>query len=1318
MPPAKKKGSKGRSGRRTGSASANNNSSSKSKATTEKETTINEVPAEDTKVDSIAQADEQQEVATQLDQHSSNSNDINSFEQKAELSDIQENSNHIKVDEKTPNTEDERSDQPYTPETNANSAQYDSDKTETNDESSNTHEYDNGANTPSPKSIPSTPSRRRTWGRPGSVSSPLAQAVQNDTSEDTNSVKESLNLDNPSNDQQSALADHEKDEDSNKSQADDGEKEDDATIQSGDHVQDDDHQFIEDVGEEQKTVAESSSINEQDEVAHETHNGVPNGTSNATDESSVDNESELDDEEEDETSTDEESDDDEEGDEEEEDEEPRLKYTRITTFPKPVFNSDPVSTCIISDSYLIIATHGGYVHICKPDIGTVIRSYRAHRASVLALSTDGYYIASASMDGTVVVGSITDPKDIVASDFHRPVHTVALDPNYKSSKIFISGGMAGDVILSERGWLGNRSDTVIQHSDDPVTAVYWLEGLIICLDDSGINVFGQYSREKLLHIDRPPNSPRADLYKPRVCSPESNRIYIGWVDHIWNLKIDGGSVSASNNGVASPASKTTPTPSHLKVDSSASSKFGQDFFKKTLMSSGASMILPSSSSIRSTHYDPQVMLESTIQVDSLVAGISPFGQDTLMVLSYRPARASSDDGPGGGRLLAPPPEIRLIDLGNGEEVYADELSLKGYERLGLNDYHLLQYSDATSNKYFIISAKDGVVAVERDLNDRIDWLLEHKSFREAWDISTNVKSSEERLNIGVDWVETLLDEENWVGAAKTLKIILDAFLETENQGVSVADSIMGQPISASSIKGHSATPSLAQSDLRSFEKIAQENWNRWAFIFTQAGHSLEIAKVLPKTPYLHVDPKVYEKVLIHFLDNDQFDEILTYLAKWPCELYDTQPIKSRLESIIHDADYDAAAGKRKNELEKALADLYIASGDPGSAVHHLLELHDDSVLDLVSQYHLLPVVKNQIPNLMTISLPKNAKIETVPLHIARETLSKAISIVVGARTEVIPDEIVRQIISKGYDIVAFLYLEQLNLVDSFAAQKFGDLQVQLYSEFDRPKLLDFLKKNKNYNLEKALGECERCGYVPEQVYILGKVGQNKQALRLVIEKLQDPEQAIDFAKAQNDTELWDDLIGYCLKRPLFVRVLLTRASHSIDVAHVLELLPEKMQIPGIREAILHIFTEYELVLSLNTGILDIVRHEAQDQAKSLFSLRNEGSLIDFEKIADEKYVEEERQRASTKKSKTEPASVEIRLAAVGLDLSGSIVIKPDGTLINEDQLLGQENIKHLWPQGGVLSTTSRRSVSDKIKHLAYIKQLLRSQLKQVRLQRN
>lgn len=1005
-------------------------------------------------------------------------------------------------------------------------------------------------------------------------------------------------------------------------------------------------------------------------------------------------------EEEDEDDSDSESDSD-----DEEEEEPRLKYSRILTLPRPVFNSDPVSTCIISDKFLVVATHGGYIHICQPDSLTTIRSYRAHSASVLALSTDGHYVASASMDGRVVVSSITDPTDIVASDFHRPVHTVALDPNYKSSKIFISGGMAGDVILSEKGWLGNRSDTVIQHSEDPVTAVYWLEGLIICLDESGINVFGQHSREVLLHIDRPAGSPRADLYKPRLCSPESNRIYIGWVDRIWNLKIEG-------NVASMPSSASVHSRDNSKVDSSATSKFGQEFFKKTLISSGASMILPSSSSIRLAQNSPQVILESSLQIDSLVAGISSFGQDTLMVLSYRPPGSDSsddDDQVRRGRPLAPPPEIRLIDLDSGEEVYADELSLNGYERLGLNDYHLLQFSDATSNKYFIISAKDGVVAVERDLSDRIDWLLEHKLFEEAWNISASVKTSEERLNIGIDWVETFLDRDMWEEAAQKLKTVLDTFLATADQGKLVADNIMGvnKPNVDKSTMGQ---PTLHE--LNDFEKIAQENWNRWAFIFTQSGHSPEIAQVLPNTTRLQIDPKIYEKVLSYFIDNDKLDEVLKYLGEWPCQLYDSQPIKSSLEALVRDAEYDGVAGPRKRDLEKALANLYILSGDPGSAVSHLLALHDESVLDLVSQYHLLPVIKNRIPDLMTVSLPPGDDVNKAPLPIVRETLANAISIVVRARTEVVPDEIVRQIMSKGDEIVAFLYLEQLNLVDSFAAQKFGDLQVKLYSEFDRPKLIGFLKKSNNYNLEKALAECEKRGYVPEQVYILGKVGQNKQALKLVIENLQDPEQAIDFAKAQKDAELWDDLINYCLEKPSFIRVLLTRASNSVNVARVLKLLPEHIQIPGIRDALLHIFMEYELVVSLNSGILDIVRHEAQTQATTLFQLRKEGTLVDFERIAEQAELRgDTSSTVSRKKGKTKLLGARIASAA-GLDLSGSIVIKPDGTLVNEAQLLGEEQVQHLWPQGGVLATgTSPKTVSQKIKHLAYIKQLLRSQLK-------
>ncbi|VVT46441.1 uncharacterized protein SAPINGB_P001215 [Magnusiomyces paraingens] len=949
--------------------------------------------------------------------------------------------------------------------------------------------------------------------------------------------------------------------------------------------------------------------------------------------------------------------------------EPRLKYSRITTLPKPVFNTDPVSACILSETFIAVATHGGFVYIYKPDLITPIWSYRAHKASVFDLATDGYYVGSASMDGTVVIGSVTDQKDIQAFDFHRPVQTLALDPHYKSSKIFISGGMAGDVILSERGWLNGRSDTVIQHSEDPVTAVYWIESLIICMDESGINVYGQHSREKLLHIDRPKDSPRADVYKPRLCSPESNRIYIAWVDRIWNLKISSESALAGH-------------------------KTKKDFFKSSILSSGASMILPSSSSILSANQDPQIIIESIIQIDSLVAGISPFGQDTLMILSYKPV--SSEDQMTNVRSDAPPPEIRLIDLSSGEEVYADELSLKGYEKLGLNDYHLLQYSDESSIKYFIISAKDGVVAVERTLGDRINWLLEHKSYQEAWDISANVKTPEERLNIGVEWAESLLNAEKWEESANTLKKVIDALLECD---LPISDTLISSAdtpsIQSGQLADNSLKPSPTLPELTGYKKIAQENWNRWGFIFFKSGHSSEIAAVLPTTSTLQVDHKVYEQILAFFIDHDMVDEILKYIKLWPCDLYDANTVKFRLEFLIKD-DYELSSTQKKS-LQKSLADLYIASGDPASAVNHLLALHDESVLDLVSQYHLLPTIKDRIPDLLTVSLADDT-LASAPLPIIRNQISKANSIVVKARHEVIPEEIVSQIMKRNLPIIAFLYLEQLTLADSFASQSFGDLQVSLYAEFDRPKLMNFLKKHNNYNLEKASSVCEKRGYIPELVYILGKIGQNKQALKLVIEKLKDPEQAIDFAKAQKDPELWDDLIDYCLERPEFIRVLLKRASGSVDPIKVLNKIPSDMKIPGIRDSIMHIFSEYELVLSLNKGILEIVQKEAQDKAKTLFSLRTSGVSVDL--------FPETSQPSQDEKTTNSSAIPE-------LDFTGSIVIKPDGTLINEIQLFGDENVKHLWPQASispVYNLDITRTVSQKIKHLAYIKKMLQSQL--------
>lgn len=45
------------------------------------------------------------------------------------------------------------------------------------------------------------------------------------------------------------------------------------------------------------------------------------------------------------------------------------------------------------------------------------------------------------------------------------------------------------------------------------------------------------------------------------------------------------------------------------------------------------------------------------------------------------------------------------------------------------------------------------------------------------------------------------------------------------------------------------------------------------------------------------------------------------------------------------------------------------------------------------------------------------------------------------------------------------------------------------------------------------------------------MGNTKQALWLIMEKMDDVDEAIEFAKEHDDSELWDDLIAYSIDKP-------------------------------------------------------------------------------------------------------------------------------------------------------------------------------------------
>lgn len=84
-----------------------------------------------------------------------------------------------------------------------------------------------------------------------------------------------------------------------------------------------------------------------------------------------------------------------------------------------------------------------------------------------------------------------------------------------------------------------------------------------------------------------------------------------------------------------------------------------------------------------------------------------------------------------------------------------------------------------------------------------------------------------------------------------------------------------------------------------------------------------------------------------------------------------------------------------------------------------------------------------------------------------------------------------------------MYLDSLFDKDPQFCLPYSDRLVQLYAEYDPDRLLPFLRASNFYDLENALRICTERDMVPEMVFLLGRMGNNKQALMLIIERLGD-----------------------------------------------------------------------------------------------------------------------------------------------------------------------------------------------------------------------
>ncbi|KAA1109715.1 Vacuolar protein sorting-associated protein 41 [Puccinia graminis f. sp. tritici] len=521
--------------------------------------------------------------------------------------------------------------------------------------------------------------------------------------------------------------------------------------------------------------------------------------------------------------------DDEEGEEEEEEEEeePLFKYQRLEGHIDKLFQNDNASALTTSEKHIGLGTHNGVVYILNHRI-ELIKRFRPHSATIydIKIEVSEQFVATASMDGKISIVQLSGGNDVFILDLKRPMMAVAMEPLYHkhpNKRQFISGGLAGNLTLHEKGWLGNK-ETVLHSNEGSIWSAEWKNNLVVWANDTGIRIIDINTHQKVAYIPRGADEPRADLYRCHFSWSTPEKLLVGWADTIRVVSIKENSAPTSIHRGLIPTSSTSSPNLSVKV-------------------------------------------EMVFQVDCIISGICAWeagGSPDIAILAHTSEpedsdvditgneRPPSDDGIADSiaprsskRRPAQRPELRIISS-NGEEISSDALNINSFQRYQPNDYclcYLLPPSESGKKKkmddesLYVMSPKDLILVELRNRSDHISWMIDHENYEGA------MKEVEEAglagahgyslSEIGQKYLNHLISQGQFQVAAN-------------------------------------ASPSILANDVKA--------WEDWIFMLTEEG---QLDVIIPHVPTEapRLSKVVYEIILVHLLrSNTQVARVIAQLA--------------------------------------------------------------------------------------------------------------------------------------------------------------------------------------------------------------------------------------------------------------------------------------------------------------------------------------------------------------------------------------------------------------------------------------------------------
>uniref|UniRef100_F1KSV0 Vacuolar protein sorting-associated protein 41 n=1 Tax=Ascaris suum TaxID=6253 RepID=F1KSV0_ASCSU len=381
----------------------------------------------------------------------------------------------------------------------------------------------------------------------------------------------------------------------------------------------------------------------------------------------------------------------------------------------------------------------------------------------------------------------------------------------------------------------------------------------------------------------------------------------------------------------------------------------------------------------------------------------------------------------------------------------------------------------------------------------------------------------------------------------------------------------------------------AASNLRTVCGRYKDQWEYYVNEFERHNVVLQVAKYLPvKDPQL--EPESYQSVLVAALYNHPL--LFHGLIKaWNPELYRVGAIiDMAMKRVMQDVVTYPLTSQQVAAIYRALAILHTHERKYDKALMLYIRLNDKTVFQVIERYNLFDLVKNDISKLMEVDadLAIRLVIENANSLPARTVLTQMTK----------------------YPKLQMAYLNRL--LERNEGDEFANLAIRLYAEYDPKKLLPFLRKKQSYDITKALEICEGKQYIKEMVFLLGRSGNYSKALDLLINKLDRMDLAVDFCRENDDRALWEALIESTMNRPERITQLLNTAGEYISPLEVVEKIPQRMVIPGLRDSLTKILHDFELQLQMQAGCRSVMLDSTDELLRRYLSNCARPALIDGE----------------------------------------------------------------------------------------------------------